>query len=1085
MSKEVSTLEYLSNLQPIDTSIANDIKYMSFVHDPFALEQMQKLIEMGRIQNIMTGIQAKEMKNASGHCAFAFKDDYPWGTVVIDGNKNVVCKCINQECSVFSQCRKGISSFSESELETDSIGVKPDKSREEKLLDQLEEGKHFKEKLTGKKYTDKVETHIILSKVNASEEEITILSEENVRDVKEDILQKINNQNQFLGKFIEWLKNCGYSENAIIVILGNIEEYNYFLKQDGKMSIYEDINSKRLDLIIDKFKIRLEGYKYNPKNKYHKKYELTGNWIHVSRVSIHKGMVLYREFICTIENTKEIIAQAAVDIESKLNSEEHDVTSEKTGLEILQIYHEWMILNGYKKAIADSYVSSVKSANSFARKKKIWSEDIWSFSEKSNRSESTSEKTDLLVKSAFFKSSLSQYIVALRLFAKSLIIEDHCEENDEKEKPNISVENPVVEGGLESKKNTKEAFEKFLEVDQDAVIFAEPSEKMIVNAGPGTGKTYALIEKLLYLVNEEKTNPEEILVLCFSRAAVEVIENRLQAEYENGKIGMNWHSIDIRTFDSFATHLLAYVAENEKELLYNGFVLDYLDYDGRIKAVTDVLKKSNLIEQCMHLVVDEVQDLVASRAQLVMQLINSLSDEAGYTLLGDACQSIYDYQIQQGEVDSVKFYSWLFKTQSQEKFYSFAVNHRQVSSLESLGNEYRNAILAGNDQARKNATNRIFGIVEELPDINLKNTDFDELSDVFGDKSVGILTRTNGQALKISTWFRNAGIPHRVQKRLTDNSLNMWIANIFRDYENDTIDQNTFNNLYETTGDASFDVNVIWSAIEKTQYEAKDRYYVKDILSGILNNSKSKEFYTSVGDDQIVISNIHRSKGREYDEVVVLDDTLYMDDQEKKDLMEHKVVYVAVTRAKEKIYRTSIGTQYIKTDKNGDRRSYVTGLGFRKKKPYLSHIEIGRNYDFEPTSFAENSEIQEKFDDPLLLIGERVKLIKNLDYLKEVDYISYDIVLEDEMFFGRIGRTSKKFYLDLKRILKEVNNLPPEKDVYPEIYPSRFSEIYIDDVISIIGGVNSKAVAGKKYGDIMVWKGISVVGFAQIEKDTY
>jgi hypothetical protein len=356
---------------------------------------------------------------------------------------------------------------------------------------------------------------------------------------------------------------------------------------------------------------------------------------------------------------------------------------------------------------------------------------------------------------------------------------------------------------------------------------------------------------------------------------------------------------------------------------------------------------------------------------------------------------------------------------------------------------------------------------------------------VVGCNSIGILTRTNGQALKISTWFRNSGIPHKVQKRLTDYTLNVWIANIFRDYNNDTIDQDTFIELFSQIGDFSIDPVYIWSAIEKTQYNANDRYYVRDVLFGILNNCKTREFYNYSENEQITISNIHRSKGREFETVILLDDTLLMDNHETKDLLEHKVSYVAVTRAKEKIYRTSIGAQYIKTDKKGDRRAYATGRNFVKKKPYLSHIEIGRSDDLESSSFVESVSVQKLFDDPLSLVGERVILIKNKDYSEKAGYICYDIFLEDDMSAGRIGRTSKKFYLDLKRIIKEIHNLSTYFDVYSDLYPCRLSDVYVDDVITVISNALPLAVAGKKYNDLMVWKGITLVGFAQVERDSY
>lgn len=178
-----------------------------------------------------------------------------------------------------------------------------------------------------------------------------------------------------------------------------------------------------------------------------------------------------------------------------------------------------------------------------------------------------------------------------------------------------------------------------------------------------------------------------------------MIQNRLKEAFEQGRIGMNWHLIDIRTFDSFATHLLAYVSINEPYLLRSNFRLDKLDYDERIKTATEVLLKyKKLIEQCSHLIVDEVQDLVSVRAKFVMQIIGVAS---GICVIyaGDACQSIYDYQIMNNDIDSSRFYKWIFE-KIQIRVLKFSVNHRQKSGLEN-----RQHLQRGNPSAvtRENA----------------------------------------------------------------------------------------------------------------------------------------------------------------------------------------------------------------------------------------------------------------------------------------------------------------------------------------------------------------------------------------------
>jgi DNA helicase-2/ATP-dependent DNA helicase PcrA len=87
-----------------------------------------------------------------------------------------------------------------------------------------------------------------------------------------------------------------------------------------------------------------------------------------------------------------------------------------------------------------------------------------------------------------------------------------------------------------------------------------------VLAGPGTGKTHALVDLYEQAVREGVAGREEILVLTFSTsAAAEIsrrIDERLQDEY-----GEAW----ISTFHSFCARLLREHAADRERLLLNGF----------------------------------------------------------------------------------------------------------------------------------------------------------------------------------------------------------------------------------------------------------------------------------------------------------------------------------------------------------------------------------------------------------------------------------------------------------------------------------------------------------------------------------
>jgi len=73
----------------------------------------------------------------------------------------------------------------------------------------------------------------------------------------------------------------------------------------------------------------------------------------------------------------------------------------------------------------------------------------------------------------------------------------------------------------------------------------------IVLAGPGTGKTRTLIERIKNTVNRYKVNPENLLILTFSRKAADEIRERLVREGDK-----TMSAVFSGTFHSFSLRLL-------------------------------------------------------------------------------------------------------------------------------------------------------------------------------------------------------------------------------------------------------------------------------------------------------------------------------------------------------------------------------------------------------------------------------------------------------------------------------------------------------------------------------------------------
>lgn len=681
-----------------------------------------------------------------------------------------------------------------------------------------------------------------------------------------------------------------------------------------------------------------------------------------------------------------------------------------------------------------------------------------------------------------------------------LITEDNLEQKSDEEtralvsdKEELDRDNPfvirnIVQPAQQSVEIGEIDFTSFTETTQDKIIEANPVERCIVNAGPGTGKTWTLIEKIIYMINSEQAKAENILVLCFSRSAVELVRSRLSYAAGIGRIGYEWKEVDVRTFDSFATYMLAWVQDNHKELLPNQFILEACDYDQRIKVAASIFKeKKDMLAEYEHIIVDEVQDLVGVRAEMVLAMLKSLSASCGFTILGDSCQSLYDYMAENDPMvmSSEQFYQEIFKSFPSAYYYALTINHRQGDNLGQLTLPYRKAILTGSNQDRVLAAS---DLLANIPMMSVKLTRFaksDALQYVGHGETLAILTRTNGQALQVSAWLQNADIPHTLHRGLGSLTLADWIACVFCDYENESIDESGFVTKHMALfPQAGYEIaQKRWMALVSAQRgELRRRYEVADLLKSLLRNVKEPMLYESGVDGKpaITVSNIHRAKGEEFDSVIVIDDVIEsMADLDTENLLEHKVCYVALTRSKKKIERAAItkGNKKIYITRNDDQSKRCAKAGGRKL--YISHFEVGIDTDLDTRSFAADNNLQQ-YIRLNIRSGMRLKLLKCPEETKS--YVVYRIVPEDDERFV-LGYTSQSFAHELEKAIQHIKKM--SCPVYYEVYPHAFCDVYVQDIITCISEIAPAPEGARIFGDMGIWFGITIAGFAAVDKDTY
>jgi len=214
---------------------------------------------------------------------------------------------------------------------------------------------------------------------------------------------------------------------------------------------------------------------------------------------------------------------------------------------------------------------------------------------------------------------------------------------------------------------------------QGRVVALPPDARAVAVAGPGAGKTFTIQQRICRLL-AAGLNPTAISVISYSRTAVAELLARVPVT--DGEV------VDIRTLDSIAGLFVTHATEDIGET----------DYEGTVRQATTLIARDDRIARRWldgrrHLIVDEAQDVVGARRELLMTLIGALPGDCGVTVFGDPAQAIYDYRAREpGHTGPLAMDAIL--TASGFERYELGGNHRTSrSSLRRLAREGRGIAL--------------------------------------------------------------------------------------------------------------------------------------------------------------------------------------------------------------------------------------------------------------------------------------------------------------------------------------------------------------------------------------------------------
>lgn len=422
-----------------------------------------------------------------------------------------------------------------------------------------------------------------------------------------------------------------------------------------------------------------------------------------------------------------------------------------------------------------------------------------------------------------------------------------------------------------------------LSSQQAEIIQDDKNQYIVVFAAPGSGKTRTLVHKLASLYQMEDVKHEQLLMLTFSRAAAHEFKSRLFDIMGNAAA-----YVEIKTFHSYCFDLLGRVGDLSEA---KNVIQQAID-----KINTGEVENSRIAKSV--LVIDEAQDINATQFELIKTLIKH-NDEMRVIAVGDDDQTIYDF------MKASPDYMRQLLTDFGAKSYDLLENYRSQPEIVAFCNGFAKHI----EQRLK--TEDIVAVQQGKGEILW--VDFsgcvlpyllEQVRLAYDEsRSVAILTQTNEEAIWLAGQLNQCFIPCKLVQNNQGFQLNDLLeVSVFEHFLNINNEQSIIqaaqweyakNRAYQHFS-GSKHLSLLKNVIESFEQAHPERKYVSDWRI-FVQESRLEDFYHAEK-GVVLVSTIHKAKGREFDHVFVYIDKkcIYgeINDVKKREF------YVACSRAK-------------------------------------------------------------------------------------------------------------------------------------------------------------------------------------------
>ena len=466
------------------------------------------------------------------------------------------------------------------------------------------------------------------------------------------------------------------------------------------------------------------------------------------------------------------------------------------------------------------------------------------------------------------------------------------------------------------------------------------NEHLLVNAGPGAGKTKVLMTRAAHLIHQQGLRPEQILILAFNRAVVHEIKARIKLLFDGLGYGAFVRRLRVRTFHSFAL-------ENLRAQLEDGLLtedrLDTLFSDFAERCVSSPDYTERVTEGIRAILVDEFQDMDDERYALLCAL--QQASGAGLMAIGDDDQDILRWNRRENPIESWSYFRRFTEDFPECQQVNLSVNFRSDKSVIRRSQNLLAGVLTNLSTREKREVELVS---RQVADEGVAVDDFEpaDLAEIIQQAQeeqhdVAVLCRTNFEAYEVYESLRGQ-FPH-VQVQGRENlqlrrlrHVGKWLDicdRVIQDEGDLPMSPETFDYVHtayrqqqisEVTHRANRQeyiyLNFLWDATLEENPRATLQYHtslVRDLrmddylrMQGRTEIPKWREKAAKAGSaSRILVSTIHKVKGLEFDSVVMMPSSsplrLQRIDEEEQNRLradEARLFYVGMTRAKHRLY---------------------------------------------------------------------------------------------------------------------------------------------------------------------------------------